>query len=184
MKNLRSPVEFYSVKPNGTDVRKITQINSDKLAAVRMGEYEQFTFAGWNNETVYCYVVKPVDFDPEKKYPVAFLIHGGPQGSFGNMFHYRWNPQAYAGAGYAAVMVDFHGSTGYGQAFTDSIRGDWGGKPLVDLQKGCPFVPRCMYAVEQCLEEMPPLEQTDGKDHTVACWRWEYVAGKVTADGR
>jgi dipeptidyl aminopeptidase/acylaminoacyl peptidase len=52
------------------------------------------------------------------------------------MFHYRWNPQAYAGAGYAAVMVDFHGSTGYGQAFTDSIRGDWGGKPLVDLQKG------------------------------------------------
>ena len=70
------------------------------------------------------------------KYPVAFLIHGGPQGSFGNDFHYRWNPQAYAGAGYAAVMVDFHGSTGYGQAFTDSIRGDWGGKPFEDLQKG------------------------------------------------
>ena len=73
---------------------------------------------------------------PRKKYPVAFLIHGGPQGSFGNIFHYRWNPQAYAGAGYAVVMVDFHGSTGYGQAFCDSIRGDWGGKPLVDLQKG------------------------------------------------
>ena len=136
MNNLRSPVELYSVKPDGTDVRKITRVNSDKLAVARMGEYEQFTFAGWDNETVYCYVVKPIDFDPNKKYPVAFLIHGGPQGSFGNMFHYRWNPQAYAGAGYAAVMVDFHGSTGYGQAFTDSIRGDWGGKPLVDLQKG------------------------------------------------
>jgi dipeptidyl aminopeptidase/acylaminoacyl peptidase len=67
---------------------------------------------------------------------VAFLIHGGPQGSFGNHFHYRWNPQTYAGRGYAAVMVDFHGSTGYGQAFTDSISGDWGGKPLEDLQKG------------------------------------------------
>ena len=76
------------------------------------------------------------DFDPERKYPVAFLIHGGPQGSFGNDFHYRWNPQAYAGAGYAVVMVDFHGSTGYGQAFTDSISNDWGGKPLEDLQKG------------------------------------------------
>ena len=73
---------------------------------------------------------------PRKKYPVAFLIHGGPQGSFDNIFHYRWNAQAYAGAGYAVVMVDFHGSTGYGQAFCDSIRGDWGGKPLVDLQKG------------------------------------------------
>jgi dipeptidyl aminopeptidase/acylaminoacyl peptidase len=101
-----------------------------------MGEYEQFTFRGWNDETVYCYVVKPIDFSPSRKYPVAFLIHGGPQGSFGNTFHYRWNPQAYAGAGYAAVMVDFHGSVGYGQAFTNSIRGDWGGKPLEDLQKG------------------------------------------------
>ena len=101
-----------------------------------MGQAEQFSFKGWNNEAVYVYVVKPADFDPAKQYPVAFLIHGGPQGSFNNNFHYRWNPQVYAGAGYAAVMVDFHGSTGYGQAFTDSIRGDWGGKPLEDLQKG------------------------------------------------
>ena len=136
MSSLSSPVELYSVKPDGSDMRQITNINSEKIAAARMGEYEQFTFAGWNDETVYCYIVKPVDFDPAKKYPVAFLIHGGPQGSFGNSFHYRWNQQAYAGAGYAAVMVDFHGSTGYGQAFTDSIRGDWGGKPLEDLQKG------------------------------------------------
>ena len=77
-----------------------------------------------------------MNFDPAKKYPVAFLIHGGPQGSFGNDFHYRWNPQAYAGRGYAAVMVDFHGSTGYGQKFTDAIRNDWGGKPFEDLKKG------------------------------------------------
>jgi dipeptidyl aminopeptidase/acylaminoacyl peptidase len=136
LSNLSSPVELYSVNPDGSDVQQITKINAEKVAAARMGQYEQFTFAGWNDETVYCYIVKPIDFDPNKKYPVAFLIHGGPQGSFGNSFHYRWNPQAYAGAGYAAVMVDFHGSTGYGQAFCDSIRGDWGGKPLVDLQKG------------------------------------------------
>ena len=103
-----------------------------------MGGAEQFTFKGGNGDTVYGYVVKPVDFDPAKKYPVAFLIHGGPQGSFGNDFHYRWNPQAYAGAGYAAVMVDFHGSTGYGQAFTDAIRDDWGGKPLEDLRRASP----------------------------------------------
>jgi len=134
--HLRSPVELYSAMADGKDARAITRINADKIAAARMGEPEQFSFKGWNDETVYCYIVKPVDFDPNKKYPVAFLIHGGPQGSFGNDFHYRWNPQAYAGAGYAAVMVDFHGSTGYGQAFTDAIRGDWGGKPLEDLQKG------------------------------------------------
>ncbi len=136
MNNLKSPAELYSVKPDGKSVQQITNINAEKIAAARMGDYEQFSFKGSNDEDVYCYVVKPADFDPNQNYPVAFLIHGGPQGSFGNMFHYRWNPQAYAGAGYAVVMVDFHGSTGYGQYFTDSIRGDWGGKPLEDLQKG------------------------------------------------
>jgi dipeptidyl aminopeptidase/acylaminoacyl peptidase len=133
---LASPVELFTIRTDGTDLRPITDLNGDRLATMKMSDYEQFSFNGWNDETVYAYMVKPVDFDPSKKYPVAFLIHGGPQGSFGNDFHYRWNPQVYTGAGYAAVMVDFHGSTGYGQDFTDSIRGDWGGKPLEDLQKG------------------------------------------------
>ena len=133
---MKSPAEIYSVKWDGSDEQVITRFNAAKVAAARMGDFEPFTFKGWNNETVYGYIVKPSDFDPAKKYPVAFLIHGGPQGSFGNDFHYRWNPQAYAGAGYAVVTVDFHGSTGYGQAFCDSIRGDWGGKPLEDLKKG------------------------------------------------
>jgi dipeptidyl aminopeptidase/acylaminoacyl peptidase len=136
MDHLKSPVELYSIQTNGLNFQSLTGINQVKLAAANMGEPEQFTFKGWNDETVYGYVVKPIDFDPGKKYPVAFLIHGGPQGSFSNDFHYRWNPQVYAGAGYAAVMVDFHGSVGYGQAFTDSIRGDYGGKPLEDLKKG------------------------------------------------
>ena len=107
--NLRSPVEIYSVRPDGSDVRNVTRLNEEKIDAARMGEPEQFTFKGWKGETVHAYVVKPVDFDPDRRYPVAFLIHGGPQGSFGNDFHYRWNPQAYTGAGYAVVMVDFHG---------------------------------------------------------------------------
>jgi dipeptidyl aminopeptidase/acylaminoacyl peptidase len=143
LNHLRSPVELHSVRPDGSDLRPVTRINAAALAACRMGEPEQFSFKGWNDETVYGYMIRPVDFDASgaapagpRKYPVAFLIHGGPQGSFGNDFHYRWNPQAYAGAGYAVVMIDFHGSTGYGQAFCDSIRGDWGGKPLEDLKKG------------------------------------------------
>lgn len=100
------------------------------------GWYEQFSFAGWNDETVHGYVVKPADFTEGKKYPVVFLIHGGPQGSFGDMWSYRWNAQTYAGAGYAVVMIDFHGSTGYGQAFCDAISEHWGDRPLEDLQKG------------------------------------------------
>ncbi len=136
MNSLKSPTELFSVDLKGKNTQQITRMNAKQLAAVKLGDHEQFTFKGWNDETVYGYVVKPVDFDAAKKYPLTFLIHGGPQGSFGNDFHYRWNPQVYTGRGYAAVMIDFHGSTGYGQAFTDSISGDWGGKPLEDLKKG------------------------------------------------
>ena len=136
MDSLKGPAELYTCKPDGSGLSKITSINDSKLATARLGEPEQFTFKGAGGDTVYAYIVKPVDFDPAKKYPVAFLIHGGPQGSFSNDFHDRWNPQTYAGRGYAAVMIDFHGSTGYGQAFTDAINGDWGGKPLDDLKKG------------------------------------------------
>jgi dipeptidyl aminopeptidase/acylaminoacyl peptidase len=134
--HLRSPAELHTIPSAGGSPSPRTSFNRARLGELQFGAAEQFSFPGWNNETVYGWIVKPVDFDPAKKYPIAYLIHGGPQGSFSNNFHYRWNPQVYAGAGYAAIMVDFHGSTGYGQAFTDSIKGDWGGKPLVDLQKG------------------------------------------------
>lgn len=134
--DLDSPVDLYSTDLDGGDLRQLTEVNREALAEVAFGDYEQFSFAGWNGETVYGYVVKPVGFEAGKKYPLAFLIHGGPQGSFDNDFHYRWNPQFYAGLGFASVMIDFHGSTGYGQEFTDSITGDWGGKPLEDLRKG------------------------------------------------
>ena len=136
--DLKSPAEVQVVSTDASGGAPVvrTSFNKDRLAKIAFDDAEQFSFPGWNNETVHGYVVKPAGFEPGKKYPVAFLIHGGPQGSFGNHFHYRWNPQTYTGAGYAAVMIDFHGSTGYGQNFTDAIRSDWGGKPLVDLQKG------------------------------------------------
>lgn len=137
---MKSPVELYSIDLQGQNLKALTAVNAERLAGLAFGDFEQFSFPGAKGEKVHGYVVKPANFDPTKKYPIAFLIHGGPQGSFGNDFHYRWNPQAYAGAGYAAVMIDFHGSTGYGQAFTDSISGDWGGAPLEDLKKGMAFV--------------------------------------------
>ena len=136
MDHLKSPVDLYSVDMLGKKSVKITDANAEKLASIKFGEPEQFKFKGWNNDDVYAYIVKPVDFDPQKKYPVAYLIHGGPQGSMANDFHYRWNPQTYAARGYVALMVDFHASAGYGQAFMDAIQDDWGGKPLEDLQKG------------------------------------------------
>ncbi len=133
---MKSGDQLFTGGMGGAPVRAVTPSAGDMLKDVRWGEYEQFNFIGWNGETVHGYVVKPWNYQPGKKYPVAFLIHGGPQGSFGDGWSYRWNPQTYAGQGYAVVMIDFHGSTGYGQRFTDAISQHWGDRPLEDLQKG------------------------------------------------
>ncbi|MBW3549469.1 MAG: S9 family peptidase [Proteobacteria bacterium] len=127
---------IYTGGIDGAPLRAVTPGAAEMLPEVGFGEYEQFTFRGWNDETVHGYVVKPWNYQEGEDYPVAFLIHGGPQGSFGNGWSYRWNPQTYAGQGYAVVMIDFHGSVGYGQAFTDAISQHWGDRPLEDLQKG------------------------------------------------
>ncbi|WP_229257213.1 alpha/beta hydrolase family protein [Duganella callida] len=136
--SLTSGAQLYKFKlgTSGEKAEQLTKLNEAALAEVKFGEVEQFSFTGANGEKVYGHVTKPWNAQPGQKYPIAFLVHGGPQGSFGNSWSYRWNPQVYAGAGYATVFIDFHGSTGYGQKFTDSISGDWGGKPLEDLQKG------------------------------------------------
>jgi dipeptidyl aminopeptidase/acylaminoacyl peptidase len=134
--SLGSPADAYAVGFAGGEPKQLTRVNQAALGQRKLGEYEQFSFAGWTGENVFGYVVKPPDFKRDQKYPVAFLVHGGPQGSFANSWNWRWNAQAFAGAGYGVVMIDFHGSTGYGQAFTDSISGDWGGKPLEDLKLG------------------------------------------------
>ena len=138
--DLSHPGELFTLPPGGGEVAQLSHHNDSLMARVDVGAAEQFEFEGAGGDTVRGYLVRPVDFDASRRYPLAFLIHGGPQGSFGDKFHFRWNPQTYAGAGYAVVMIDFHGSTGYGQAFTDAIGGDWGGKPLEDLKLGLAHV--------------------------------------------
>ncbi|GAB2522509.1 S9 family peptidase [Lysobacter humi (ex Lee et al. 2017)] len=133
---LKSGDQLHVGGLGGAPVRAVSADASQMLPDVRFGDFEQFSFKGWNGDTVHGYVVKPWNYQEGREYPVAFLVHGGPQGSFGNGWSYRWNPQTYAGQGYAVVMIDFHGSTGYGQAFTDAISQHWGDRPLEDLQKG------------------------------------------------
>jgi len=116
-------------------------MNDTLLSQIDMQPLDSFTFKGADNDDVQGFIVKPPGFDPNKKYPLKFLIHGGPQGAWGNSWTYRWNPELFAATGnYVVVMINFHGSTGYGQKFTDSISGDWGGKPYVDLMKGLDYV--------------------------------------------
>jgi dipeptidyl aminopeptidase/acylaminoacyl peptidase len=135
MQQLSAPADLYLLAGAAAPVR-LSNVNGARLADVRFGEAQQFRFAGAGGAEVFGYAMKPWNWRAGKKYPVAFIVHGGPQTSFGNSWSYRWNPQVFAGAGYGVVFIDFHGSSGYGQAFTDSISRDWGGKPLEDLQKG------------------------------------------------
>ncbi len=133
LNSIDAPDDLYRIGRRGR-VERLTGVNADKLAALDPVSVERFSFAGAGGDKVWGQIVKPRN--SKGPLPVAYLIHGGPQGSFGNSWSYRWNPRLFAAPGYAAVSVDFHGSTGYGQAFTDSIQRDWGGAPLEDLRLG------------------------------------------------
>jgi dipeptidyl aminopeptidase/acylaminoacyl peptidase len=143
--SIGAPNEIWKTAAKGTGhsqtLEPVTDMNDALLSKIDMQPLESFTFKGANDEEVQGFMVKPPGFDPNKKYPLKFLIHGGPQGAWGNEWTYRWNAELFAATGnYVVVMINFHGSTGYGQKFTDSISGDWGGKPYVDLMKGLDYV--------------------------------------------
>jgi dipeptidyl aminopeptidase/acylaminoacyl peptidase len=120
-------------------VTPITHLNNSLLSQIAISPLEPFLFTGAHGDKVEGFVVKPPNFDPSKKYPVKFLIHGGPQGAWGDDWSYRWNPELFAANGYVVIMINFHGSTGYGQKFIDAINGDWGGAPYEDLMKGLDY---------------------------------------------
>ncbi|WP_333590572.1 S9 family peptidase [Brevundimonas sp.] len=124
------------VTGGGDAARALTDHNAETLAGLNLPDAQAFTFAGWNGEPVRGWVFKPVGYVEGRTYPAVYLIHGGPKSPWTESWSYRWNPQIYTSAGYAVVMINFHGSPGYGQAFTDSINDHWGDRPLEDLQKG------------------------------------------------
>jgi dipeptidyl aminopeptidase/acylaminoacyl peptidase len=117
----------------------VTRVNQQVLSQISMSNAEPFWFDGANGDQVEGSLVKPPNFDSGKKYPVKFLIHGGPEGAWGDDWSYRWNPELFAANGYVVIMINFHGSTGYGQKFIDAINGDWGGAPFEDLMKGLDY---------------------------------------------
>jgi dipeptidyl aminopeptidase/acylaminoacyl peptidase len=137
LNSVKAPDDLMRLSRRG-QLTQLTNVNADKLAELDPVTFEKWSFAGANNDTVWGYTFKPANA-PAPKLPTLFIIHGGPQGSFNNSWSFRWNPRTFSAGRYAVVSVDFHGSTGFGQAFTDAIRNDWGGKPLEDLQKGWAF---------------------------------------------
>jgi dipeptidyl aminopeptidase/acylaminoacyl peptidase len=142
---IKRPTEIEKVViPPGTPER-LTHVNDEVLSQISMSALTAFWFTGAHGDKVEGFLVKPPNFDASKKYPVKFLIHGGPEGSWGDDWSYRWNPELFASptsstpSGYVVIMINFHGSTGYGQKFIDAINGDWGGAPYEDLMKGLDY---------------------------------------------
>ena len=127
------------ITPKTYDPQLITHLNDALLAELDLTPMEPFWFTAQDGTKVEGFLVKPPHFDPAKKYPVKFLIHGGPQGAWDQSWSYRWNPELFAANGYVVVMVNPRGSTGYGQAFVDGVNGDWGGKPFSDLMLGLDY---------------------------------------------
>jgi dipeptidyl aminopeptidase/acylaminoacyl peptidase len=123
----------------GAGWRPVTQLNGSILAQLDLPKMESFWFTATDGRKVQGFLIRPPSFDPSKKYPLKFLIHGGPQGAWGDMWSYRWNAELFAANGYVVVMINPRGSTGYGQAFVDGVNGDWGGKPFTDLMTGLDF---------------------------------------------
>jgi len=119
--------------------RQLSHLNDSVLSQIEMSPLEPFWFTGAHGDKVQGFLVKPPNFDASKKYPVKFLLHGGPQGAWGDDWSYRWNPELFAANGYVVIMINFHGSTGYGQKFIDAINGNWGGAPFDDLMKGLDY---------------------------------------------
>ncbi len=123
-------------EPSDVTEQPLTRLNRALLAQLDIPDMEHYWFHGSGGVRVEGFLIRPPGFDPDKKYPVKFLMHGGPQGAWGDTWSYRWNAELFAADGYAVVMVNPRGSTGYGQAFVDGVNGDWGGRPYIDLMRG------------------------------------------------
>ena len=144
--NFSRPNELFRVDPKGTGkAEQLTFENQSVLKDVQFGEYSSFSFVGAHGDSVQSWRVLPPGFDPKKKYPLLLMMHGGPENAWDNLFHYRWNAQLFAAAGYVVIAPNFHGSTGFGLKFMDAIKGDWGGAPYQDQMKAVDVALRWPY---------------------------------------
>ncbi len=135
----QAPNEVYKMDLDSKKVEGLSHLNDPTLAKVDMPPVESFWFVGAGGTKVQGFMVKPPRFNKDEKYPVKFLIHGGPQGQWGDEWSYRWNAELFAADGYVVIMINPRGSTGYGQAFVDGVNKDWGGKPYIDLMNGLDY---------------------------------------------
>jgi dipeptidyl aminopeptidase/acylaminoacyl peptidase len=133
--SVNAPAELFTVPLAGGEPKSLTSFNTARMAALDLGTMDEATFEGGGGDPVHMFIVYPPGFDRSRKWPLVQMIHGGPHGAFQDEFHYRWNAALFASRGYVVAMVNFHGSTGYGQAFAESIVGNHADKPFADIMK-------------------------------------------------
>ena len=143
--SLTGPSEIYKANADGTGIAAVTRINTAFLETFQLKPGESVSWTGAGGARIQAWVVKPNTFKADRKYPLLYLVHGGPQGAWNDAWTYRWNAQVFASAGYVVVMPNPRGSTGFGQTFTDEISQDWGGKVFEDLMKGVDFAEALPY---------------------------------------
>jgi dipeptidyl aminopeptidase/acylaminoacyl peptidase len=147
-----STIANRHVTQSNYNAERISHLNDPVLENIAMQPAESFWFAGAEGAKVQGFMVKPPNFNKDKKYPVKFLIHGGPQGQWGDEWSYRWNAELMAADGYVVIMVNPRGSTGYGQAFVDGVNKDWGGKPYIDLMNGMDYAEKTYPFIDKTRE--------------------------------
>ena len=138
------PAEVMLLEANG-QARNLSQANTALLAEIDFPKPESVTVKGAGGTPMQMWILKPPGFDPAKKWPLVFLVHGGPQGAWENAWSFRWNPQLWAAQGYVVALPNPRGSTGFGQEYVDGISGDWGGKCFDDLMAGLAYLENLPY---------------------------------------
>ncbi|MBL7962094.1 prolyl oligopeptidase family serine peptidase, partial [bacterium] len=138
--NMSQPAEIFDFDLKTKKISQLSFFNKPITDSIAFGKVENLTFTGAQGDPVQMYLLYPPNFDPNKKYPLVHMIHGGPAGTFNDDFHYRWNGQMFAAPGYVVAMVNFHGSTSFGNAFGKSIVGAHGDKPFTDIMKATDFL--------------------------------------------
>ncbi|KAG0286873.1 putative dipeptidyl-peptidase 5 [Linnemannia gamsii] len=138
--SLTTPNDLFTVDVKSKAIQRRTHVHADTLANVHLSKPEDVNFKGDEGRDIHGFLLKPIGFDPSKKYPLAFIVHGGPQSAFNDNWNTRWNPNIFASAGFVTVFLNPTGSTGYGQELTDAINKNWGGSPYIDLMKGLDHV--------------------------------------------
>ncbi|HKY26393.1 MAG TPA: S9 family peptidase [Pyrinomonadaceae bacterium] len=134
--SLARPAEIYQANTDGSGLKALTRLNNELISRSGLQEAEEIEWTGALGKKIQGFIVKPLNFNPNRKYPLVVLIHGGPQSAWNDAWSYRWNPQVYADAGHLVFMPNPRGSVSFGQQFTNEISADWGGKVFIDLKNG------------------------------------------------